>query len=266
MKKVITIFGAILFASTTLTSCDSGEKNDEDDFQQSVELIPNTTEINGYLGDALQVVDGSYKLDYKAIYGRREGYISIKIKSIGKGDVNDFGLQDNRWGPLYLTVCDASGKPITGFSDMPSESKGDGLLKGMLNNVGEENWIPFIIEKYDGAELPDEAATFFVTSKKIEKSEDSPLSKNESASSTTKSSGDCDEFLKGYENFMEQYIDIMKKMQNNPNDNSVMTDYTTMMTEATEWADKTADCAEDAKFAAKLTEIQMKIANAASDL
>lgn len=37
-----------------------------------------------------------------------------------------------------------------------------------------------------------------------------------------------------------------------------------MITDSTEWADKTAYCTADAKFAAKYSEIQMKIANTAA--
>jgi hypothetical protein len=83
---------------------------------------------------------------------------------------------------------------------------------------------------------------------------------------STSSSNNCEEFLNGYEKFMDKYIAVIKKMKNNPSDMSVMTDYTSMMTEATEWSSKTADCAADAEFAAKFAAIQMKIANAASGM
>ena len=89
---------------------------------------------------------------------------------------------------------------------------------------------------------------------------------NTSEQSESSTSNNYDEFLKGDEKFMDKYIAIIKKMKNNPNDMSVMTDYTSMMTEATEWAEKTADCAADAKFASKFAAIQMKIANAASGM
>ncbi|MEJ6791336.1 MAG: hypothetical protein QNK89_00960 [Lacinutrix sp.] len=83
---------------------------------------------------------------------------------------------------------------------------------------------------------------------------------------SSSSSNECEDFLKDYEKFMDKYIAILKKMKNNPSDMSVLSNYTSMMTEATEWADKTADCAADAKFAAKLSAIQMKIANAAAEM
>ena len=95
---------------------------------------------------------------------------------------------------------------------------------------------------------------------------DSESSSNSESNEMSSSSVDCDEFLEEYEEFMDEYIAIIKKMQKNPDDMSVMTDYTSMMTEATEWTEKTADCAADAQFASKFAEIQMKIANAAAGM
>ena len=95
---------------------------------------------------------------------------------------------------------------------------------------------------------------------------DSESSSNSESNEMSSSSVDCDEFLEGYEKFMDEYIAIIKKMQKNPDDMSVMTDYTSMMTEATEWTEKTADCAADAQFASKFAAIQMKIANAAAGM
>src|SRR5690554_2237514 len=216
IKKQFSILILGLISLTILSSCGGGGNSSDEAFQHIVELTPNTTEIKGYLGNVLEVVDGSYKFDYKAMYGRREGNILVKIKSTKAGDANDYGLQDERPGPLYLTICDATGMPLAEFSDAPSESKGDGLLKGMLNNEGEENWIPFHIYQYESADLPGEASTFFITSKKIENSENSPSSSSPSANES--SSNDCDKLLKGYEKFMNNYITLLKKYKNNPSD------------------------------------------------
>ena len=76
---------------------------------------------------------------------------------------------------------------------------------------------------------------------------------------------ECDEFLEGYENFMDKYIAIIKKQKADPADMSIMTEYATIITEASKWAGKTPDCT-DAEFVAKLSKIQMKIANAVSGM
>ena len=76
---------------------------------------------------------------------------------------------------------------------------------------------------------------------------------------------ECDEYLAGYEKFMDNYITILKKQQADPSDMSIMEEYMSIMTEGTEWASKTPDCT-DMEFLEKLMEIQMKMANAASGM
>ena len=76
---------------------------------------------------------------------------------------------------------------------------------------------------------------------------------------------ECDEFLEGYENFMDNYIVILKKSKADPTDMSIMTEYMSLMTEASEWTSKTPDCT-DMEFLGKLSKIQMKMATAASGM
>jgi len=82
----------------------------------------------------------------------------------------------------------------------------------------------------------------------------------------TKDSGsvNCDEFIKGYERFIDQYVVILNKMANNPEDLSVMTDYSRIMTEASTWSEKSNDCADDPKYAARLMNLQTKLMNVAA--
>ena len=76
---------------------------------------------------------------------------------------------------------------------------------------------------------------------------------------------ECDEFLEGYENFMDNYIVILKKSKADPTDMSIMTEYMSLMTEASEWTSKTPDCT-DTEFLLKLSKIQMKMTIAASGM
>jgi hypothetical protein len=87
-----------------------------------------------------------------------------------------------------------------------------------------------------------------------------------SSSYSNSMSVDCDKFLNDYEEFMDKYIAMIKKNQKNPNDMSIMTDYTSMMTEVSEWAERADDCADDTNFASKFLDIQMKVSKAASGL
>ena len=76
---------------------------------------------------------------------------------------------------------------------------------------------------------------------------------------------ECDEFLEGYENFMDNYIVILKKSKADPTDMSIMTEYMSLMTEASEWTSKTPDCT-DMAFLGKLSKIQMKMTTAAAGM
>jgi hypothetical protein len=103
-----------------------------------------------------------------------------------------------------------------------------------------------------------------------EKSGDNSAS-NQKGSTTEKTSsssttGDCDQFLKDYESFMVKYIDFLKKYKANPTDPAILSEYTSMAAESQTWSTKTANCAADPMYAAKFSAIAMKIANAAAGL
>ena len=89
---------------------------------------------------------------------------------------------------------------------------------------------------------------------------------NEVVVADRSNNSECDEFLEGYENFMDNYIVILKKSKADPTDMSIMTEYMSLMTEASEWTSKTPDDCTDLAFAAKLSKIQMKMAAAASGM
>ena len=88
---------------------------------------------------------------------------------------------------------------------------------------------------------------------------------NEVVVADRSNNSECDEFLEGYENFMDNYIVILKKSKADPTDMSIMTEYMSLMTEASEWTSKTPDCT-DMEFLGKLSKIQMKMATAASGM
>ena len=88
---------------------------------------------------------------------------------------------------------------------------------------------------------------------------------NEVVVADQSNNSECDEFLEGYENFMDNYIVILKKSKADPTDMSIMTEYMSLMTEASEWTSKTPDCT-DMEFLLKLNKIQMKMATAAAGM
>ena len=88
---------------------------------------------------------------------------------------------------------------------------------------------------------------------------------NEVVVADRSNNSECDEFLDGYEKFMDNYIVILKKQQADPTDFSIIAEVASIMTEASEWTSKTPDCT-DLAFVARLGKIQMKMAAAASGM
>lgn len=79
-------------------------------------------------------------------------------------------------------------------------------------------------------------------------------------------------FLKEYEDWVDEYIKITKKYSENPTDFSILGDYTDMLSEMTDWAEKTDEmekALEDAsvdellEYTNELVRIAAKIAEAA---
>jgi hypothetical protein len=95
-----------------------------------------------------------------------------------------------------------------------------------------------------------------------ESSESEDISNDEIESS---SSSDCDQFIKDYEEFVNSYIVIIKKMKANPSDMSIMSEYTEMASNASTMQSDAADC-NDIKYAAKLSQLATKMANAAAGI
>lgn len=94
-----------------------------------------------------------------------------------------------------------------------------------------------------------------------------------SASSASLSASDNSQwkqFLKEYENWVDDYIKLVKKYAENPSDMSILSEYTKMAADAAEWAEK-ADKIESelndpkiaAEFSAQLAKIAVKLAQAA---
>ena len=89
---------------------------------------------------------------------------------------------------------------------------------------------------------------------------------NESEASSENAAGsDCDQFLADYEAFVDSYISMAKKIQEDPTDLSAMTEYTSMMSKLTEMQSLGADC-NDTEVAQKMIELNLKIAQAASTM
>ncbi|MDR0863355.1 MAG: hypothetical protein LBO74_00280 [Candidatus Symbiothrix sp.] len=246
-----------------LLSC-GGKKKEEVPESQSVELKPYETKVKGYLSDALEVVEGTYKFEITKDGGIiPKAKIQIQIKSVGI--TKDYGFVDGNNGPLYLTICDINGRPLSDFSDIPSSFKGDQLLKEMVSKAGEENWILFDEYSYD-KQFPTDAATFIITSKKKEKQKESSSSSliddndDDNLTSSSKGSVKFDKMLDDYEKYVDEYIKFYKKAMKG--DQSALIQYPKLMEKLTKLSDSMDKVKEDemsAKQVSRYLEITMKL-------
>lgn len=285
MKKALLILANIFFVSAIITSC--GGSNTEDGAEKTIVLPDPPTDIkyqavpmiDGPLSSNVEAISDLYLLeiekDENSYSSRYNTKIKVKFRFTNSIDVKA-GRGYNYYGPgITGKILDDKGAPL----DLSLEITTDEDLATYLKRGSGEEWL--VLKALTGSiESEEEALKILDTFKKgtsirfnseiVEEKFESSNSGSESSesesSSDSKSAENCEEFLDGYEKFMDDYIAIIKKMKNNPTDQTILTEYTSMMTEAAEWSTKTADCAADAKFAAKFAAIQVRIANAASNL
>lgn len=278
MKKTIKQTSIFLLTALFLQSCGGGEEGaislpdpPKDVKYEAVSLI------DGPLSEFMEVVPGNYNLEIKKnedefLLGY-DGTIKVKFRFLKSIDVKA-GTGYNSFGPSLMgQVLNESGMPMDFSIDITADT---GLARYLKRGSGEE-WLTLTISSQGSCENADDAAKQlekYVNGKKIrfnseiveEEFDTESSGDGEDSESELSGSGDCDEFLAGYEEFMDEYITILENYQNDPSDASLVADYTRMMNEASKWASRAPDCSSDPTFAAKLTAIQMKISNAASGI
>ena len=266
MKKTMTILGAILFASTILTSCGGG--NDK------LTLTLGKVAITGDSKEYIEVVPGSYELKKTKGTIGDELQLSLKFKVTKTYDSTKIG-DHTGIGNISLQVTDQSGQPIdvdfspAGVSDY---DKINSLLKG---KPGDEVTVLFkqsgFPDKEKFAEILKSGKGVEITRADITNPKTEATIIDNSASSSDESvdesapaaTGDCDQFCSDYEAFVDDYVAFMKKYKANPSDASILSEYTEMMSKAAEMQTSSKDCAADPKAAARITKALSKIARAA---
>ena len=89
--------------------------------------------------------------------------------------------------------------------------------------------------------------------------------KEEATEENTKQSGeikDCDDFLAHYEEWVDEYLEVIEAYLKNPADASTATRYMELMQETMGWSTKwvaMADCADDEEYEQKFEEISKKV-------
>ena len=281
MKKkhiVFAVIAVVVIAFLLMRNCRGGGSKYET-FEEKVELTPNESRVKGYLSGVLEVVDGTYSFNFNGTtavsYNSGKGKIQVKIKSVSKGDANDYGLNDRSSGPLYLTICDKNGAPVTDFTDIASEQTSDGILKDMMSS-NSENWISFEVTIHGGKKLPETAATFFVTSKQIEKLEYSSSTSSSSSSDTDSDNEDTsssdnkewDKVLDDYEAYVDKNLKIIKKMKND--DLTAIAEYPALMEKAKDLEESLQSAQKSKSLSSKqinrMMKIQTKMLQATQDM
>ena len=79
---------------------------------------------------------------------------------------------------------------------------------------------------------------------------------------TDEKSGDCDDFMDDYEQWMESYVELIGKYKDNPVGLASSPEYTSMTMEMMEWTSKWSslamDCAKYPKYEKRFNKIQKK--------
>ena len=80
---------------------------------------------------------------------------------------------------------------------------------------------------------------------------------------TEEKSGNCDDFLDDYEEWMEEYVALLSKHKDNPAALVSSAEYTSMSTEMINWTSKWSelamDCATDPEYEKRINKIQEKM-------
>jgi hypothetical protein len=268
MKKVMTIFGAILLASVFFTSCGGGKQAD-------IEIKSKSADVKGDLSDYFTVIEGSYKLvqgeeytDYsndppKGVYNYS---VKVQIKRTDKEfDFNAVDLESRGYLSLVCDLFDATGTPVITADREGMRTQGrNSEDKAMVSlKPGESGWAIFAF--IGKTEEMKKITTLEVCSNvKMDQAESSNRSSttSENTESSSSSSVDCDQFIKDYSDFADSYVKLLKKYKANPSDPSILTEYTEAAQKAMEMQKDASSCTDPA-YASKLMEIANKIAKAA---
>jgi len=279
MKYFIKFNLLLLLVGLLLVSCGSKQKKEAINLPEPPTDIKYeaVTLIDGPLSGYVEIVPGSYLLELeKQVIGNisssYKGTMKVKLRFLKPMDVKQ-GIGYNYYGPsLNGRALDEHGVPL----DFELSCKTDKDLATYLQRGTGEEWVKAILFSQGMVDKEEDAIKMinnFKKGKKIRfnseiveeksKGEKPALKSNEEKS--VSSSGNCDEFLKGYEKFMVDYVSLLKRYKADPNNATLISDYTTMLSEANEWANKVKDCSSDSKYASKIVDIQMRISQAMSN-
>ena len=263
MKRLKQI-GFALMAVVFLASCGGGGSSIKEKT-----IKASGISISGEGSDYIKVVDGDYTL--KVVNDKV--VIAVKLELTKKYD----GKGQPEMGNLNLIPLDKSGVavPDLGLDFSPATMSDWDKVKDLLKgDEGKQVTISFEWNYFSNKEIQErimkETESFEITradftggsSSEVTSSDDS--SNDESVSSS--GSEDWDEVLKSYEEYIDQYIKLLKKA--NKGDASALSEYPAMMEKATDLASKLENAGNDLTptQASKFAKLQLKLTNAVMEL
>lgn len=245
MKKWITVFLALVMA-ITVTACSKSEKN--------IDLC------------------GTWKVDCIEYDGAK---FSVEEWRIAEDeDLSSFYIVFKDGGKAYIYE-DGYGELVNWLKSEDSVMI-DGEICSMVDEMICLDYYGdklFLKKTSDSQEIPkeDEAED---NAEDEELSDEDDFSVDDTASSETNnsSSGDDEEwrqFLKDYEEWVDSYIEIIKKYKENPYDMSILSDYTEMVSEMADWTERADEIEQELdstgaslEYSAELLRIAGKLAEA----
>ena len=255
MKKAMTVFGAIIFASIVLTSC--SKKNE-------TEVKVKSTNVTGELSDYFTTIDASYKLftdgEKTGMKGNFNYQIKVQVKRTDKAfDFNAVNLVSSESFMVICDLFDEQGVPLITadrdgmrFQGVNSEDTALASLK-----PGETGWAIF---SFTGDKETMSKVKFLQLSSKVNIGQaENGNSLSIITESNSNNTVDCDQFIKDYESFINSYIKLFKKYKANPTDPSILTEYTEAAQKAAEMQTNASNCT-DPKYATKLLKLSNKLA------
>jgi hypothetical protein len=267
MKKIMTIFGAIIFASTILTSCGGGKQAD-------IEIKSKSTDIKGDLSDYFSVVEGSYKLvqgeeftDFSNDPPKGVYHYSVKVqikRTDEEFDFNAIDLESRGYLSLVCDLFDAEGTPVITADREGMRTQGrNSEDKAMVSlKPGESGWAIFsFVSKNEEINKTKTLEVCSNVNMESAESVNSSSSSSENTEESSSSSVDCDQFIKDYSDFVDSYIKLLKKYKANPTDASILSEYTEAAQKAAAMQTDASSCT-DPKYASELMELANKMAKA----
>ena len=244
MKKLLAL-GLVLILLLSLTACGKNDNNFEGTWKvESIEYEGSKFSINELKKSTNEDLSSLYEdLEdfYLILKDDGEAYLYVD----GYGDSGDWSESDDGSIMIGIQKCEIVDKMICLDFD------GNKVYLKKFSNSQE-------ITEEDEEYLTDE----------------NDSSVDETTSEVKKDSANDDtewkQFLKDYEAWVDEYIAIVKKQKDNPSDMSILSDYTEMLSEMTEWTERAdeielelEDTDEALEYSKELLRIAGKLAEAA---